>query len=161
MSVLAWHGPCWRPLWLNSTCRLLTQKKPPVLALTRHSYKPKPKRRFCSRQEHVRSRTCRCQVHKVKMKPRTDLQHLACHCCLANDVPNCAAKAHSALQGHPTRQKCVHFLQGLNADMSLSPGTKSSKAAKHRHALFSDFLLTMPFGIVNAAAGFISLLFKV
>ena len=52
-------------------------------------------------------------------------------------------------------------MQGLGADSSVSLDARPGRAAGHRHALFNDFNLTEPFGIVNAAAGTIGLFFKV
>ena len=52
-------------------------------------------------------------------------------------------------------------VQGITAESSPKIGDKPSKTARHRHALFDDFNLTEPFGAINAAAGFISLFFKV
>ena len=52
------------------------------------------------------------------------------------------------------------MMQGPDSNTSVSPGTDLSTATKHRHASFSDFLLTIPFGIVNAAAGIVTLFLK-
>lgn len=52
-------------------------------------------------------------------------------------------------------------MQGQSADSSVSLGTRPGRAAGHRHALFNDFNLTEPLGIVNVAAGIVGLFFKV
>ena len=52
-------------------------------------------------------------------------------------------------------------MQALSAESSVPLGTNPGKASGHRHALFNDFNLTEPFGIVNAAVGIVGLFFKV
>ena len=53
-------------------------------------------------------------------------------------------------------------MQGLDGDTSISIDARSgNRAVGHRQALFHDFTLTEPFGIVNAVAGIIGLFFKV
>ncbi len=53
-------------------------------------------------------------------------------------------------------------MQGSGTDSSIL-GTRNTHklAARQRHALFNDFTLTIPFGIVNGIAGVVSLAFKV
>lgn len=52
--------------------------------------------------------------------------------------------------------------QGIATDSSvLGTRNKHKLLARQRHALFNDFTLTIPFGIVNIVAGFLSLFFKV
>ena len=53
-------------------------------------------------------------------------------------------------------------MQGSSTHSSIL-GTRNTHklAARQRHALFSDFTLTIPFGIVNGIAGIVSLVFKV
>jgi hypothetical protein len=53
-------------------------------------------------------------------------------------------------------------MQGSSTDSSIL-GTRNTHklAARQRYALFNDFTLTMPFGVVNGAAGIVSLAFKV
>ena len=53
-------------------------------------------------------------------------------------------------------------MQGSSKDSSILGTRKTHKlAAIQRHALFNDFTLTIPFGIVNGIAGIVSLAFKV
>ena len=60
-----------------------------------------------------------------------------------------------------SRHKELAWMQEVDTDNSVSLGTRPGRAVVHRHALFNDFSITEPFGIVNAAAGIISLFFKV
>ncbi|DBB04987.1 TPA: hypothetical protein ACH3X3_010264 [Trebouxia sp. C0006] len=52
-------------------------------------------------------------------------------------------------------------MQGSSTDSSIL-GTRNTHklAARQRHALFNDFTLTIPFGIVNGIGGIVSLAFK-
>lgn len=60
------------------------------------------------------------------------------------------------------RHKHLAHVQRLDGDTSVSLDARSDgRAVTPRHALLSDFNLTEPFGIVNAAAGIIGLFFKV
>ena len=52
-------------------------------------------------------------------------------------------------------------MQVTGTDSSFSHDSGPGGAAGHHHALFNDYNLTEPFGVVNAAAGIIGLFFKV
>lgn len=76
---------------------------------------------------------------------------------MATDGPSLATCLH--LPRHGSEE--LAYMQIHDADSSVSLGTRPSRGAGHRHALFNDFSLTEPFGIVNAAAGTFGLFFKV
>lgn len=60
------------------------------------------------------------------------------------------------------RQSCACRAQKGSSTHSSILGTRNTHklAARQRHALFSDFTLTIPFGFVNGIAGIVSLAFK-
>ena len=74
---------------------------------------------------------------------------------MATDGPSFATCFHSS------RHEELAYMQVPGADSSVSLSTTPGRVAGHRHALFNDFNLTEPFGIVNVAAGAIGLFFKV
>lgn len=77
----------------------------------------------------------------------------------ASLTPTCSKLV---LLGTVGSQRAAACLQGSSTDSSIL-GTRSTHklAARQRHALFNDFTLTIPFGIVNGIAGAVSLAFKV
>ena len=110
-----------------------------------------------------RLRTCACQSHKVSWEaglflvPKTfgSLTVTGVTLFMARDGTSFAACFHLS------RHEELAYMQVPGANSSVSLGTQPSRTAGYRHALFNDFNLTEPFGIVNAVAGTIGLLVKV
>lgn len=128
------------------------------LAPSRNTYVCHPATHFSSRCRPARLRTCSCRSQKVRLK--------AClfRCPGGLDWPSHCIRGHFhkfAACSYLVRHQGLACMQGLSADSSVSHGTRPGRATGHRHALFNDFNLTEPFGIVNAAAGIVGLFFKV